>query len=198
MLSLLAAALSLPADDSFSIADVKAASTLPPAKHHKVKAPAPSAGKGKGKAEPMLVNYIMELATVRPAPEGGLGSTHVILAFIEPLTETIPGPGDDEWLSMSVLEWRDASEEERDEMRRTLGRDGKPVKIMASIGGSRARHDKSTWPEWDPVDTVWRWATVRHEDEPGEKSCNYCESRTPSRERHHPSFSVGLDSFNTW
>ena len=39
-------------------------------------------------------------------------------------------------------------------MRGTLGRDGKPVKIMASIGGSRARHDKSTWPEWDPVDTV--------------------------------------------
>jgi len=150
--TLLAAALSLPADDSFSIADVKAASTLPPAKHHNANAPAPSAGKGKGKAEPMMVNYIMELATVRPAPEGGLGSTHVILAFIEPLTETIPGPDDDEWLSMSVLEWRDASEDERDELRRTLGRDGKPVKIMASIGGSRARHDKSTWPEWDPVE----------------------------------------------
>ena len=83
-------------------------------------------------------------------------------------------------------------------MRGTLGRDGKPVKIMASIGGSRARHDKSTWPEWDPVDTVEMGNRARHEDEPGEKSCNYCESRTPSRERHHPSFSVGLDSFNTW
>ena len=153
MLTLLAAAFSLPADDSFSIADVRASvSDTPPAEHHNVKAPAPSASKGKGKAEPMLVNYIMELATVRPAPKGGLGSTHVILAFIEPLTETIPGPDDDEWLSMSVLEWRDASEEEREDLRRTLGRDGKPVKIMASIGGSRARHDKSTWPDWDPVE----------------------------------------------
>ena len=110
------------------------------------------AGKGKADTEPMLVNYVMELATIRPAPEGGLGSTHVILAFIEPLTDAIPGPGDDAWLQDAVLEWQQASEEERNEMRQTFGTADRPAKLMASIGGSRARHDKSTWPDWDPVE----------------------------------------------
>jgi len=108
----------------------------------------------KADSEPMVVNYIMELNTVRPAPEGGLGSTHVILAFIEPISDSIPGPGDDVWLQDSVLEWQQASDEERDELRRSLGTEDKPAKLMASIGGSKARHDAriSKWPDWDPVE----------------------------------------------
>ena len=109
---------------------------------------------GKPDTEPMVVNYIMEFNTVKPTPEGGLGSTHVILAFIEPISDSIPGSGDDVWLQDSVLEWQQASAEDRDDLRRSLGTEDKPAQIMASIGGSRARHDAriAKWPDWDPVE----------------------------------------------
>ena len=103
--------------------------------------------------EDLVINYVMSLKSVLPAPKP-LGATHVILGFIEPSTKELPNAVSSDrghsWLRGAAAEYAKLSRFERQELRKQLGTATVPAKIMASVGGPRAKHDDFHWPTFNP------------------------------------------------
>jgi hypothetical protein len=92
------------------------------------------------------VNYAIGLDSLRPAPASTLGSTHVILSFLEPSTDKLPPAGDDAWVKYAVAEYAALSDADRAALRKGLGSD---TVLMASLGGAAASH--SIYMKYDPT-----------------------------------------------
>jgi chitinase len=92
---------------------------------------------------PRIVNYLIETSALSSA----LGSTHIILSFLEPSTATIPPPGDASWVKYGVAEFAARSASERAALLAALHADG--ALLMASLGGAAASH--AVWSRYAPA-----------------------------------------------
>ena len=84
-------------------------------------------------ASPFIVNYL-----IAGLPQAPLGSTHIILSFIECATPTIPAAGDPAWLKYAVAEFAALTVPARTTLLSLLHAHG--TRLMASRGGAAARH----------------------------------------------------------
>lgn len=91
-----------------------------------------------------VVNYLIELGGLALAP---LGSTHIILAFLEPSTPTIPPDNDLTWIKYAVGEFANSTQQTQKAILAALHISG--TQLMASLGGSAAAH--SIYSKYDPT-----------------------------------------------
>ena len=131
---------------------------LPPAPHRGTVQAAKGSGEHRAHGgyhvhEDLVINYVMSLKSVLPAPKP-LGATHVILGFIEPSTKDLPNAVSSDrghsWLRGATAEYAKLSRFERQELRKQLGTATVPAKIMASVGGPHVKHDDFHWPTFNP------------------------------------------------